>query len=65
MPGNEEDQWYAVRGSDVTIHFHTLDLAQPPERLLAEISQLAKRLAVGVAAPAVDLVRPSWKQRRV
>ena len=50
--GNKDEKHYAVRGSDVTIYCHTLDVAQSPERLLERISQLAKRFAAGVLPPS-------------
>lgn len=43
--GNEPVSTYQVRHSDVRIHAHALDLAQPPRALLAEIDELATRLA--------------------
>lgn len=43
--GNEPVLTYRVRHSDIRIHAHTLDLAQPPQCLLAEVHELAGRLA--------------------
>jgi hypothetical protein len=71
---NEDAQDSAVRGSEVTIHCHTLDLAQPPERLLARISQLARRFAGEALAPScrrsakrseIDRCRPLSCENRV
>lgn len=43
--GNESVSAHSVRGSDVVIHCHALDLALPPVHLLAQIDNLAQRLA--------------------
>lgn len=47
--GNDEPAVHEVVGANVTITAHTLDLARPPEDLLAQVKQLAHELA---AAPA-------------
>jgi 5-methylcytosine-specific restriction enzyme subunit McrC len=51
--GNEPVLTYQVRHSDIRIHAHALDLAQPPQALLAEIDELATRLAQSTLAHAV------------
>lgn len=42
--GNELAVEHAVRGASVAITCHTLDLDQPPERLLEQVAELAERL---------------------
>ncbi|NYJ02428.1 5-methylcytosine-specific restriction enzyme subunit McrC [Nocardioides thalensis] len=42
--GNELAVEHAVRGAEVAITCHTLDLDQPPERLLEQVGDLASRL---------------------
>lgn len=44
--GNETQRVHAVAGSGVSIHCHTLDLAVPMSDLLAQVADLAERLAV-------------------
>jgi 5-methylcytosine-specific restriction enzyme subunit McrC len=43
--GNEDAREHSVIGADVTIHCHTLDLAQQPEVLLGQVGTLASRIA--------------------
>ena len=43
--GNETKRVHAVAGSGVSIHCHTLDLAVPMSDLLAQVADLAERLA--------------------
>ncbi|QCR52212.1 restriction endonuclease [Brachybacterium sp. SGAir0954] len=43
--GNEVEVVHEIRGADVAIHCHTLDLDQPPHALLDQIASLAARLA--------------------
>lgn len=42
--GNEVEVVHEIRGADVAIHCHTLDLDQPPHALLDQIAWLAARL---------------------
>jgi 5-methylcytosine-specific restriction enzyme subunit McrC len=43
--GNEAGRVHSVRGSDVTIHAHALDLAAPPTALMAQVVALADLIA--------------------
>jgi 5-methylcytosine-specific restriction enzyme subunit McrC len=43
--GNEDAREHSVIGADVTIHCHTLDLAQHPMVLLGHVEDLANRIA--------------------
>lgn len=55
--GNEPVLIYQVRHSDIRIHAHALDLAQAPRALLAEMDELAGRLAqtaLAHAAPSLS-----------
>lgn len=45
--GNEAEVVHEVRGSDVSIHCHTLDLDKPPQGLLAQIDALVGQLLAG------------------
>lgn len=42
--GNEVEVAHSVRGSSVAITCHTLDLDQPPDRLLEQVGNLADRI---------------------
>ena len=44
--GNEEAIRHVVRGADVAIICHALDLSQSPGSLLAEIGDLAAKIAM-------------------
>jgi 5-methylcytosine-specific restriction enzyme subunit McrC len=46
--GNEDPVRHSVRGADVEIICHALDLDQPPQALLASIGALARLIAHGV-----------------
>lgn len=39
--GNGETATHRINGSAVRIHSHTLDLSAPPDRLLAQVGDLA------------------------
>jgi 5-methylcytosine-specific restriction enzyme subunit McrC len=54
--GNEEPVRHVVRGADVEIICRALDLSQPPERLLAEVRELAR--AVMATVPVGACRRP-------
>lgn len=43
--GNEQVRTHTVRQAGVVIHCHTLDLAESPAKLLAQVDQLAGRIA--------------------
>jgi 5-methylcytosine-specific restriction enzyme subunit McrC len=44
--GNEEPVRHVVRGAGVEIICHALDLSRPPEELLAEMRDLARKIAL-------------------
>jgi 5-methylcytosine-specific restriction enzyme subunit McrC len=46
--GNEHPSRHSVIGAGVTIHCHTLDLAQPPDALLGQVASLTRRISGGV-----------------
>lgn len=43
--GNEPELVHELLGTDVAIHCHTVDLEQPPSRLLGQVLSLAHRIA--------------------
>jgi 5-methylcytosine-specific restriction enzyme subunit McrC len=43
--GNELSREHRVRGADIVLRAHSLDLAHPPEHLLAELSSLGDAIA--------------------
>ena len=43
--GNADEVAHTVRHANIKIHAHTLDLAQPPADLLAQVDALANRIA--------------------
>ena len=43
--GNEDPARHSVRGTDVEIICHALDLDRPPEALLASVGALARLIA--------------------
>jgi 5-methylcytosine-specific restriction enzyme subunit McrC len=44
--GNEEAVHHVVRGADVEIICHALDLGHPPDRLLTEVRDLARKMII-------------------
>lgn len=42
--GNEQGRTHVITGTEITLHAHTLDLAQPPDRLLQQVDELAVRI---------------------
>ena len=50
--GNEDPRVHSVVGADVSIHCHTLDLAQPPASILAQVIELAGRI-VSIGKPSM------------
>ena len=46
---NEQVRTHTVRRAGVVIHCHTLDLAESPAQLLAQVDQLAGRIADRIA----------------
>jgi hypothetical protein len=52
--GVRDAQSYQVRGADITIVVHALDLTQPPERLLAQVGALAGMIARADGSAQLD-----------
>jgi 5-methylcytosine-specific restriction enzyme subunit McrC len=50
--GNEHPARYAVRNSAVEVVCHTLDLSQPPQILLARVSDIADQIAANTVESA-------------
>ncbi|CBG71148.1 conserved hypothetical protein [Streptomyces scabiei 87.22] len=44
---------HVIRNADIRIHRHALDLDQPPERLLAEVSGIATSLGAPLGSSAL------------
>ena len=54
--GNERERRHTVRHAGVVIHAHTLDLSAVPSDLLAQVDDLANRVAGTAAGSALDPV---------
>ena len=52
--GNEEPARHVVRGAGAEIVCHALDLGQTPDKLLAEVSLLASKIALGTLAALLE-----------
>ncbi len=50
--GNEVEVAHTVRHAGIAIHAHTLDLEEPPAALLAQVGELADRIATPCSEPA-------------